>query len=188
MADGGLASESPGVHDDLLLVDSTPVECARSREAVKRSALGDAADYGYCGSHSRFFWGFRPHAILAPDETPRGAHGGFPIRASAQPLVGRSLASKTSSPGLSLGGRRATLPVVARLAGSRRLERRMRSQMSARPFGGLWRGVCAGSGSLSIGRTRPPPGRARYSQLPKRARPASDHSGPLCSSARCALT
>ena len=65
------ASQSPGFYDELLLVDSTPVECARSRETVKRSALGDAADYGYCRSHSRFFWGFRLHAIFAPDGTPR---------------------------------------------------------------------------------------------------------------------
>ncbi len=65
------ASQSPGFHDDLLLVDSTPIECARSRETVKRSALADAADYGYCPSHSRFFWGFRMHAIFAPDGTPR---------------------------------------------------------------------------------------------------------------------
>ncbi len=36
-----------------------------------RSALGDAADYGYCASHSRLFWGFRLHAIFAPDGTPR---------------------------------------------------------------------------------------------------------------------
>jgi hypothetical protein len=65
------ASQSPGFYDDLLLVDSTPVECARSRETVKRSALGDAADYGYCASHSRFFWGFRLHLLAAPDGTPR---------------------------------------------------------------------------------------------------------------------
>ena len=57
--------------DDLLLIDSTPVERGRSRETVKRSALGDAADYGWCGSHSRYFWGFRLHAIFAPDGTPR---------------------------------------------------------------------------------------------------------------------
>ena len=39
------AAQSPGFHDDLLLADSTPVECARSRETVKRagsSSLGDA--------------------------------------------------------------------------------------------------------------------------------------------------
>src|SRR5271154_1105204 len=68
---GCFASQSPGFYDDLLLVDSTPVECARSRETVKRSALGDAADYGYCASHSRYFWGFRLHALFAPDGTPR---------------------------------------------------------------------------------------------------------------------
>src|SRR5215210_5639802 len=57
------AAQSPGWYDDVLLIDSTPVECARSRETVKRAgasslggAIGDAADYGYCASHSRFFW------------------------------------------------------------------------------------------------------------------------------------
>jgi len=68
---GIFATQSPGFQDDLLLIDSTPVECARSRETVKRSQLADAADYGYCASHSRFFWGFRLHAIFAPDGTPR---------------------------------------------------------------------------------------------------------------------
>jgi hypothetical protein len=68
---GVFASQSPGFDDDLLLIDSTPVECARSRETVRRSALADAADYGYCTSHSRFFWGFRLHAIFSPDGTPR---------------------------------------------------------------------------------------------------------------------
>ena len=68
---GVFAGQSPGFEDDLLLVDSTPVECARSRETVRRSALADFADYGYCTSHSRFFWGFRLHALFAPDGTPR---------------------------------------------------------------------------------------------------------------------
>jgi hypothetical protein len=72
------ARHSPGFYDDLLLVDSTPVECARSRETVKRGgtssladALANAADYGYCASHSRRFWGFRLHALFALDGTPR---------------------------------------------------------------------------------------------------------------------
>jgi len=68
---GVFASQSPGFEDDLLLVDSTPLECARSRETVKRSALADFADYGYVRSHSRYFWGFRLHALFAPDGTPR---------------------------------------------------------------------------------------------------------------------
>lgn len=65
------ARHSPGWEDDLLLVDSTPVECARSIETTRRSALAAAADYGYCASHSRFFWGFRLHALFALDGTPR---------------------------------------------------------------------------------------------------------------------
>ncbi|MFI4972888.1 MAG: IS982 family transposase [Hyphomicrobiales bacterium] len=72
------AKHSPGFYDDMLLVDSTPVECARSRETVKRGgqssladALANAADYGYCASHSRFFWGFRLHTLFAMDGTPR---------------------------------------------------------------------------------------------------------------------
>src|SRR3954465_11115529 len=65
------ASDSPGYSDDLVLGASTPVECARSIETTRRSQLGDAADYGYCASHSRFFWGFRLHALFALDGTPR---------------------------------------------------------------------------------------------------------------------
>ncbi len=68
---GVFAAESPGFYDDLLLIDSTPLECARSVETTRRSALADAADYGYCASHSRFFWGFRLHGLFAPDGTPR---------------------------------------------------------------------------------------------------------------------
>ena len=65
------ARHCPGWEDELLLVDSTPVECARSVETVRRSQLADAADYGYCRSHSRFFWGFRLHGLFALDGTPR---------------------------------------------------------------------------------------------------------------------
>jgi Transposase DDE domain len=65
------ARHSPGFVDDLVLVDSTPVECARSVETTRRSQLADAADFGYCASHSRFFWGFRLHALFALDGTPR---------------------------------------------------------------------------------------------------------------------
>lgn len=68
---GVFAAQSPGFHDNVLLIDSTPLECARSVEATRRSALGDAADYGWCASHSRFFWGFRLHGLFAPDGTPK---------------------------------------------------------------------------------------------------------------------
>jgi Transposase DDE domain len=49
--------------DDVWVVDSTPGECGRSRETVKRSDLAGWAEYGYCASHSRFFWGLRLHLV-----------------------------------------------------------------------------------------------------------------------------
>jgi len=70
---GVFASESPGSEDEIVLLDSTPVECGRSLETVRRSALADFAGYGYCRSHSRHFWGMRLHLCCAPDGTPRAA-------------------------------------------------------------------------------------------------------------------
>jgi hypothetical protein len=49
--------------DDVWVIDSTPIECARSRETVHRSDLAGWAQYGYCASHSRYFWGLRLHLI-----------------------------------------------------------------------------------------------------------------------------
>ena len=40
--------------DDVRVVDSTPAECDRSREAAHRSELAGWAEYGYCASHSRY--------------------------------------------------------------------------------------------------------------------------------------
>ena len=58
--------------DDVWVVDSTPVECARSRETVKRSDLAGWAQYGYCASHSRWFWGLRPHLLCTLHGLPVG--------------------------------------------------------------------------------------------------------------------
>ena len=65
-----LARSCPSFTDDVWLVDSTPVECGRSRETVKRSDLAGWAEYGYCASHSRFFWGLRLHLIATPSGLP----------------------------------------------------------------------------------------------------------------------
>jgi hypothetical protein len=53
------------------VIEALTAECARSVETVRRSQLADAADYGYCRSHSRYFWGFRLHGLFALDGTPR---------------------------------------------------------------------------------------------------------------------
>jgi hypothetical protein len=59
-----------GLDDDVWVVDSTPVECGRSRETVKRSDLAGWAEYGYCASHSRFFWGLRLHLVCTLQGLP----------------------------------------------------------------------------------------------------------------------
>jgi Transposase DDE domain len=65
-----LARISPSFCEQLRLLDSTPVPCGASRETVKRSELAGHAAYGYCASHSRFFWGFRLYLLCAPDGMP----------------------------------------------------------------------------------------------------------------------
>lgn len=45
------------------LVDSTPVGCGCPRETANRSDLAGWAQYGYCASHSRYFWGLRLHLV-----------------------------------------------------------------------------------------------------------------------------
>ena len=65
-----LARDCPSWHDDLWLVDSTPVECGRSRTTQQRSEVGGWAEYGYCASHSRYFWGLRFHLVATPSGLP----------------------------------------------------------------------------------------------------------------------
>jgi hypothetical protein len=61
-----LAADSDFWFDNVWVADSTPVECGRSRPAVKRSNMAGWANYGYCASHSRWFWG-----LAVPDLHPR---------------------------------------------------------------------------------------------------------------------
>lgn len=67
-----LAQDTGLWSDDVWIADSTPIECGRSRETVKRSDLAGFAEYGYCASHSRFFWGLRLHLLATLDGLPVG--------------------------------------------------------------------------------------------------------------------
>jgi hypothetical protein len=66
-----LAQDTSLWSDDVWVVDSTPVGCGCSRETAKRSELAGWAEYGYCASHSRYFWGLRLHLVCTL--------GGLPI-------------------------------------------------------------------------------------------------------------
>lgn len=67
-----LATSTGLLGDGVWVVDSTPVECGRSRQTVQRSDLAGVAEYGYCASHSRFFWGLRLHLISTLHGMPVG--------------------------------------------------------------------------------------------------------------------
>lgn len=67
-----LGQQTSVATDDVWVADSTPVECARSRETVKRSDLAGWAEYGYCASHSRYFWGLRLHLVCTVQGLPVG--------------------------------------------------------------------------------------------------------------------
>jgi hypothetical protein len=67
-----LASSTSQWTDDVWVVDSTPVECGRSRETARRSELAGWAQYGYCASHSRWFWGLRLHLVTTLHGLPVG--------------------------------------------------------------------------------------------------------------------
>lgn len=65
-----IAFQSPSWCDGVRLLDSTPVPCAQSRETVKRSEFAGHAAYGWCASHSRYYWGFRLYLLCASDGMP----------------------------------------------------------------------------------------------------------------------
>jgi hypothetical protein len=67
-----LAADTSLWTDDVWVVDSTPVECGRSRETARRSDLAGWAQYGYCASHSRYFWGLRLHLVATLGGLPIG--------------------------------------------------------------------------------------------------------------------
>jgi hypothetical protein len=65
-----LATDTECWSDDTWVIDSTPVECGRSRPTALRSDLAGWASYGYCASHSRWFWGLRLHLVCTPAGLP----------------------------------------------------------------------------------------------------------------------
>jgi hypothetical protein len=76
-----LAMDSDFWTDTVWIADSTPVPCGMSRPAVQRSNMAGWAGYGYCASHSRFFWGLRLYLVCTP--------AGMPIMwALASPKIG----------------------------------------------------------------------------------------------------
>jgi len=67
-----LAEHTPGSEELLRLLDATPVPCGQSAVTARRSDLFGWAGYGYCPSHSRWYWGAKLMLICTCDGTVTG--------------------------------------------------------------------------------------------------------------------
>jgi hypothetical protein len=67
-----VAEQTPGSAELLRLMDATAVPCGQSVVTAKRSGLAGYAGYGYCASHSRFYWGGKLLLMVTCDGTVTG--------------------------------------------------------------------------------------------------------------------
>jgi hypothetical protein len=67
-----LASHTPATAELLRLMDATPVPCGQSAVTARRSGMYGYAGYGYCPSHSRWYWGAKLLIICTCDGTVTG--------------------------------------------------------------------------------------------------------------------
>lgn len=67
-----LADATPATAEHLRLMDATPVPCGASAVTARRSGLYGYAGYGYCPSHSRWYWGSKLLLICTCDGTVTG--------------------------------------------------------------------------------------------------------------------
>ena len=65
-----LAGLCPSLGDQFRLMDATPVPCGTSRPTAQRSALAEIAGYGYCASHSRWYWGLKLYLLTTVEGLP----------------------------------------------------------------------------------------------------------------------
>ncbi len=67
-----LAGHTPGSAELLRLMDATPIPCGQSVITARRSDLFGYAGYGYCPSHSRWYWGSKLMLVCTCDGTVTG--------------------------------------------------------------------------------------------------------------------
>jgi hypothetical protein len=92
-----LAGATPATAEMLRLMDATPVPCGQSAITARRSDLYGWAGYGYCPSHSRWYWGAKSPASSAKVRVPRRElKGELPLVPWSGPWVrGQSSASRS---------------------------------------------------------------------------------------------
>ena len=73
MADRRVRRQSPGATTIWCCSTRPRSSVAAPLDTARRSQLAEISGYGYCKSHSRWFWGMRLHLACAADGTPRAA-------------------------------------------------------------------------------------------------------------------
>jgi hypothetical protein len=102
-----LAREVPSWHDQVRLIDATPLPCGTSRQTVRRSELAGWAGYGYCAAHSRWYWGLKLYLLTTPDGMPTAwclARPRIGEREAAADLLAHAARTGALRPGLTLIG------------------------------------------------------------------------------------
>jgi hypothetical protein len=93
-----LASHTPATAELLRLMDATPVPCGASTVTARRSGMYGYAGYGYCPSHSRWYWGAKLLIICTCDGTVTGFGLANPKlygeREQARQVLGRQPANR----------------------------------------------------------------------------------------------
>ena len=67
-----LADHTPGSAEMLRLMDATPIPCGHPVITARRPGLFGRAGYGYCPSHSRWYWGAKLLLLVTCDGTVTG--------------------------------------------------------------------------------------------------------------------
>ena len=67
-----LADDTPASAELVRLMDATPIPCGQSVITVRRPGLFGYAGYGYCPSHSRWYWGSKLMLICTCEGTVTG--------------------------------------------------------------------------------------------------------------------
>jgi hypothetical protein len=97
-----LIFESTSIHDELWLIDGTPIACGQSRQTSRRSELAGYAAYGYCKSQHRHYWAsnscwsaprtgcrsalnWSPLTSTSANPPPRSSNGSLPPATSSSP-------------------------------------------------------------------------------------------------------
>ena len=65
-----LATQVSVDSDAFRFIDATPVPCGTSRPTRQRSDLAGWANYGYCASHSRWYWGLKLYLVTTAHGMP----------------------------------------------------------------------------------------------------------------------